>query len=160
MTPDQLGTSRDAGVRWRDEWRSRPISPGAYSSMYGLAAEIRAGWRHLVAPVVERRVGRWVTFRFADPADLQDIPACYVVQVDGVTVYVGQTSSLRTRFKGHNFRAVWPPDHDPVMVTPWGHVEISRVRFKRRISVLRYDWLMHEARLISRLSPLFNERTP
>lgn len=136
--------------------RSRPIPTKGYTYMYGLRDQIERGWRHAVAPIVELRVGRWTAFQFADPADLSCQPACYVVQIDGLVVYVGQTRDLRTRFKGHGFRLLWDEWGALWHRTPWGFYELGRVGFKRR-EVERYgDWLMHECRLIRRLRPSFN----
>lgn len=84
---------------------------------------------------------RWIEFNPLGP--LPNYPCCYVVQLDGVSIYVGQTLGLRGRMHDHR---------------PWLKTLNGRLRIKVRFAERYGDWAMREARLIRRLSPEFNRR--
>jgi len=68
-------------------------------------------------------------------------PACYVIQEDGVTVYVGQTTNLAARMRQHRCGLLR---------------EIKNPRIKVRFGFRFGDWAMRELRLIRRLRPRYN----
>ncbi len=107
----------------------------------------------------ERRRGRWVAFSFHQPVDLPNVPTCYVIKFGSEVAYVGQTRSLRQRFIEHGIRRAEDPNStEDCWVTPWGIFKKRQLTFKRRISENYGDWLMHEARLVRRLQPLWNQQ--
>lgn len=71
-------------------------------------------------------------------------PACYVIQVDGTTVYVGQTSNLRLRMSQHRAGLLKTLDRSKVTV---------KANHGRRYG----DWAARELRLIRRLRPRLNK---
>ena len=81
---------------------------------------------------------------------LRPDPACYVIYMDGVLVYVGQTSNLRTRLSNHDFR--W--SYGNSIITPWGHCQ--KLKMKVNYGRKYGDWAMRELCLIRRLKPKFN----
>ena len=98
-------------------------------------------------------VDRWRSFSPVQPCNLPPEPACYVLLLDGVAVYVGQTVNLRTRFYKHAIRPVGEEEYS----SGWGVLRgylTMKVRFGARYG----DWAMREARLINKLSPRFNKR--
>ena len=79
-------------------------------------------------------------------------PGTYVIFADGVPVYVGSTTNLRSRlFAGHqiNFSR-----YSAYFDTPWG--QFRDVGIAYRPSKRFGDWAMVELRLIRRLQPKFN----
>ena len=92
----------------------------------------------------------WLDFPDVIPKE----PACYAILVSGRVVYVGQTSNLQARFRGHRFRI-----EKGMMILPWGsfpqHLVTAKARFGRRYG----DWAMRELRLIMRLQPHFNVKS-
>jgi hypothetical protein len=82
--------------------------------------------------------------------ELPHEPAVYVIYVEGVASYVGQTVSLRLRFREHKF--MW--GYGPEVQTPWGMAK--DVFIKASKSRKFGDWAMRELRLIRRLRPINN----
>ena len=102
--------------------------------------------------------GRWVEF---DPlsfpafpiSELPNLPAVYVIMVDGITVYVGQSHYLRERINRHGIRLGYANNYH----TPWGAFpDTCRITAKAKLSCRYGDWAMWELRLIRRLKPQFN----
>lgn len=84
---------------------------------------------------------------------LPDKPACYVIQLDGTTIYVGQTVNLKARFFSHGIKKTGPKSYK----SKWGELQgdlCMKVRYAQRYG----DWAMREMRLINRLAPRFNAR--
>jgi hypothetical protein len=77
------------------------------------------------------------------------MPACYVIYLDGVLSYVGQTLDLAKRLSAHGIRLGYG-----VTFTKWG--QFKSVSIKARFGVRLGDWAMREVRLISRLQPPLN----
>jgi hypothetical protein len=93
----------------------------------------------------------WVS---ADPLKywaLPEVPAVYVICVNGRAMYVGQTINLFRRFNAYRMRAAFGVG----ALTPWGQVEGDlSLKFSR--SRRFGDWAMRELRLIRRLRPVWN----
>lgn len=85
---------------------------------------------------------RWVQFQVR--SGLPRLPCCYVIQIDGLTVYVGQTLDLRSRMCTHR--------------RTWLNAASGVVRLKVRFGERYGDWAMREARLIRRLNPPMNKK--
>lgn len=98
-------------------------------------------------------MARWIEHDPTMYHHLPNKPACYAVQFDGRTVYVGQTTMLRTRFN-RRFR---PGYSNRTTFTPWGPVT-ARVTMKYRPALRYGDWAMRELRLIRRLQPEYNRQ--
>lgn len=77
-------------------------------------------------------------------------PGCYVVYIDGVLVYVGQSRNVKGRICSHDFNYGMGGS----VRTPWGY--FTDVYFKVRYTEKYGDWAMIELRLIKRLQPKFN----
>lgn len=101
----------------------------------------------------EPALGRWFGF---DPIYLDGVPAAagvYVIFIDGVAVYVGQSANIRGRLQQHRFN--W--GYDGEIKTPWASYESDRkLTGRAKISRRFGDWAMWELRLIRRLRPAFN----
>lgn len=97
------------------------------------------------------RGSRWVEFDPAFACLAPAKPACYVVYLDGVLSYVGQTTDFRKRMSQHGIDLCrYSEGYD----TPWG--EFDDVIVKARFSSILGDWAMREIRLITRLQPPMN----
>lgn len=98
------------------------------------------------------RGSKWVAF---DPAGISiygpQLPACYVVIVDGRAIYVGQAMNFRARMRDHRIDIA---RYSESYVTPWGQFDsvVVKARFADRFG----DWAMRELRLIRRLQPCMN----
>ncbi|MNL72991.1 hypothetical protein D3C87_1983930 [compost metagenome] len=71
--------------------------------------------------------------------------------MDGILVYVGQTTNLRSRLSSHQIRLTYTRS----IHTKWGfckalHIKVSPSR-------RHGDWAMRELRLIKRLRPVHNQ---
>lgn len=100
-------------------------------------------YKSQLSRIIGRYAGlRWV--EFCPFSELPDLPCCYAIQQDGVTIYVGQTLDLRSRMYDH--RRTWLNELPGI------------VRMKVRFGERYGDWAMREARLIRRLSPEWNQR--
>ena len=86
----------------------------------------------------------------ADDLIFPQRPCVYVVYLDGVLTYIGQTINLRERMQRHAIR--W--GYRPLLITPWGRAEraIVKAGWPRKYG----DWAMRELRLIKRLRPTGN----
>lgn len=93
----------------------------------------------------------WIAF---DPTSdgVPEVPAVYVVYLDGVVVYVGETTRLRSRLTAHGFSI----RYSSLVHTRWGNA--SSVVVKAGMSRRYGDWRYREARLIRRLQPRGNNR--
>lgn len=92
----------------------------------------------------------WCPYR---PREMPPVPACYVIQIDGKTIYVGQTLNLRARFYSHRIKPIGDG-----YKTAWGHVIGDFLGLKVKLGSKYGDWAMREARLVNRLMPMFNLR--
>lgn len=98
---------------------------------------------------------KWITVElFPTEGDMPDmpyqfpsIPACYVIYLDGVVTYIGQTIHLAKRMYAYEFRYAYSNN----VITPWGFTH--RLIVKYRPSIRYGDWAMIELRLIKRLQP-------
>jgi hypothetical protein len=151
---DRWSTERDS---WIHGLMSRGISREQAEREY---ADLGRMLQPRMAPR-ERSSGRWYAADWAgskwivvDPTNLMSLPAapaCYVVTVRGVVVYIGQTANLRKRFYEHKFRFGY--SNNSILV-PWGEcVPIGDLAVKVRHSDRYGDWAMRELRLIRRLQP-------
>lgn len=102
--------------------------------------------------------GKWVEF---DPtcfpafpvSDVPNLPAVYVIMLDSVAVYVGQSHYLRERINRHGIRRGYAKNYH----TPWASFpDTCKLTAKAKLSVRYGDWAMWELRLIRRLKPRFN----
>lgn len=86
---------------------------------------------------------RWISV--ADPQNPTWYgPCCYVIQENGVAIYVGSTLDFKKRMLGHR-KTLLPRLEGKVTI------KIHRGH--------RYgDWAMREMRLIKRLNPIYNFR--
>lgn len=102
---------------------------------------------------------------FTDPRDpaIERRPGVYVIQLDGIAVYVGQSINVQERLRylkrrpefGSLVRVWWV---DPPKYVPNTHKLVPRPGFSIKV---KYTWrcgehLMLEYRLIRRLRPRFN----
>ena len=103
----------------------------------------------------------WIKF---DPTK-NDLPASagvYVIFVDGLAVYAGQSLNMKQRFSrgggGHGIRHGYARN----IITPWGDFpnggDKPSVTGKYRTPKRYGEHLMWEARLIMKLQPKFNQR--
>lgn len=77
----------------------------------------------------------------------------YVVYVDGVMSYIGQSCDIANRFSEHKIRH----GYAKVIRTPWGDFPLgTSLVIKVKRSKVLGDWAMWEIRLIHRLRPIFN----
>lgn len=97
------------------------------------------------------RGSRWVSLDAGFPMMFPAKPACYVIYLDGVLSYIGQTNDLRKRMAGHGIDIC---RYSEGFDTPWGQYDdvVIKARFGSRFG----DWAMREARLIARLQPPLN----
>lgn len=99
------------------------------------------------------RGSKWVTLDWEIFSNyIPGLPACYVVYLDGVLSYVGQTHNLRERLKGHRLRHGYAKNFH----TPWGSP--LKLVIKARFPDRHGDWAMRELRLLKRLKPGANKR--
>ena len=96
---------------------------------------------------------RWFEYSPHAPGQIPPLPACYVITLDGVSIYVGQTLNLRTRFYKHGIKCTGESQWQ----TRWGPLT-GEMRLKVKYGQRYGDWCMREARLIQRLQPRFNLR--
>lgn len=99
----------------------------------------------------DHRGSKWLTI---DPLEVRPVPAlpgCYVIYLDGVLSYIGQSANLRKRFFGHGINYA---RYSNWIVTPWGYFRSvhAKVRFASNLG----DQAMREVRLIHRLRPPIN----
>ena len=100
-------------------------------------------------------VGNWISINpvGVNPyVEVPRVPACYVVYLEGVLTYVGQTVNLNHRLQEH----IECARYSQMLLTPWG--DCINVLVKYRPSRRFGDWAMHELRLIKRLQPIGNIR--
>ena len=96
----------------------------------------------------------WVAYNPCKPSSLPIGAAVYVVLIDGIAVYVGQSQRLRARFYEHRFRHGYAKD----IITPWGDFDSEQsIIVKCKESKKIGDWAMWEIRLIHKLKPTFNK---
>lgn len=102
----------------------------------------------------EWKPGRWVSFDPVYPRSLPRAPGVYVILLDGVAVYVGQSADVRGRLNAHNIR----PGYGGELITPWKIVTPAPALIEGRAKLSRRfgDWAMWELRLIRSLRPRFN----
>lgn len=88
---------------------------------------------------------RWIRW---DPygSFLPKRPCCYVLFVNGIAVYVGQTMNLRARIQAHKTDGMLK------------RLGTEGVTMKAHFGYRYGDWLMREARLILKLQPIHNQR--
>lgn len=80
-------------------------------------------------------------------------PAVYLIQIDGITVYVGQSLRLRGRIYSHKFRYGYGKN----IILPWCDIDLpSEITLKYKVSKVVGDWAMWEIRLIHKLKPIYN----
>lgn len=98
-------------------------------------------------------MSHWVT---SDPFSTWKLPTCaavYVISINGVAVYVGQSNSLRQRIQFHKFRYGYGRN----MILPWCDIhDTNHVTIKYKTTKVIGDWAMWEIRLIHRLQPRYN----
>jgi hypothetical protein len=109
---------------------------------------------HRVGDWRTHQPGRWEAYGLPSRS-LPRFAGVYVVQIDGLSVYVGSSVDIANRFCEHAFR----PGYRKNVITPWGDFPDStpltlKVRRSRRVG----DWAMWEIRLIKRLRPEFNRQ--
>lgn len=78
-----------------------------------------------------------------------DFPAVYVIYLDGILSYVGQSNTPRFRFRQHGFQEI-----KDLIKTPWG--VFNQILVKIKYSKQYGKEAMIEKRLIKRLKPRFN----
>lgn len=94
----------------------------------------------------------WKVFENLPDAVLPDLPACYVVYLDGKLTYIGHTSNLRKRlYGGHQINFA---RYSHTIDTPWGFAD--SVRVKAHFGTRYGEWAMRELRLIHKLRPPAN----
>lgn len=94
---------------------------------------------------------KWITFDVATLRDtLPRVPACYVVYLDGVLSYIGQSVDFGKRISMHGIRLTYGAS----IATKWGC--FKSVVIKARFADRTGDWAMREIRLIKRLQPPLN----
>lgn len=94
---------------------------------------------------------KWHTYDIATLCmSLPREPACYVIYLDGVLSYVGQSTDFAKRISMHGIR----PGYGNSIATKWGY--FTSVVVKARFSSRYGDWAMRELRLIKRLQPPLN----
>lgn len=98
----------------------------------------------LISKLPYRGEPRWIKLDPFAPNFLPSHACCYVIQLDGKTIYVGQTLNLRDRFYSHTLHRQHPREQITL-----------KVKFGQRYG----DWAMREARLVERLKPILNVRT-
>jgi len=94
---------------------------------------------------------RWIRYAFErGAAGILNIPACYVIYLDGALSYIGQTCEMRKRLQTYR---ICNSDSDGI-ITPWGIYRsvIIKIRYGTKYG----DWAMREARLIYRIQPPLN----
>jgi predicted GIY-YIG superfamily endonuclease len=91
-------------------------------------------------------MSQWSEF---DPCsnELPDVPACYVLTVDGKYLYVGSTNHLYRRFLVHDIQLAWGAGY----LTPWGQCSSIRARYR-----VTNEYRDLESRLIRKLQPSLN----
>jgi excinuclease UvrABC nuclease subunit len=95
----------------------------------------------------------WKSFDPLKPALIPANAGVYVLFLDGVPVYVGQSNNLRARIYFHKFRYGYAKD----IITPWGAFsDDCKFVIKCKVSRRLGDWAMWEIRLIHKLKPKFN----
>ena len=99
-------------------------------------------------------MSNWMVVSFDEKQwpKIESRPGCYVVYLDGVLSYVGQSTNVRERLlRGHQIE--WAK-YSKRTVTPWGRFlsVIVKIAYSRRYG----DWAMRELRLIARLQPHLN----
>lgn len=100
----------------------------------------------------EWQKSRWVAIDGSNgPLGAPPVPACYVIYLDGVLSYIGQTIDLRKRMAAHKIDVCRYSSHTN---TCWG--QFDQVIVKAHFGVRYGDWAMRELRLIRRLSPPMN----
>lgn len=85
------------------------------------------------------------------PLGFPPLPACYVIYLDGVLSYIGQTTNLRKRIAGHKIDICRYSNH---VSSVWG--QYRSIRVKVNFGTRYGDWAMRELRLIHRLQPRLN----
>ena len=98
----------------------------------------------------QKWLGYWSPWQ---PIEMPPVPACYVIQLDGKTIYVGQTLNLRSRFYAHGIKPIGEG-----YKTAWGRLSGDFLGLKVKLGSKYGDWAMREARLVKRLQPVFNVR--
>lgn len=98
----------------------------------------------------KNKSSKWVVFEGTEPYLMPNSPGCYVIYLDGLLSYIGQSSNIRKRFQNYQIRQ----GYSSLIFTPWGQFEsvITKVHFGDKYG----DWAMRELRLIKRLQPQLN----
>ena len=97
--------------------------------------------------------GTWESFDMGGPRRIPSRPGVYVAQINGMTIYVGQSIDLRARIATYRIRNGF----DGEIITPWGKFpRTDSVVIKFKVSRRMGDWAMWEIRLIHKLKPKFN----
>ena len=96
------------------------------------------------------RKDKWICVTGGDVAakHIWDIPAVYVIYIDGILSYVGQSNTPQFRFRQHGFGFYQK------YITPWGEFDDLYAKIKHPS---KYgEEAMIEKRLIRKLRPRFN----
>jgi hypothetical protein len=99
---------------------------------------------------------RWSTYFYHDLPSLPESPGTYVAYSALWVAYVGESSSLRSRWQQHALKVIgYDADRQPILShRDWG--TIGEFRLKVRLERRYGERLMREARLIRKLRPKFN----
>lgn len=96
---------------------------------------------------------KWIAYDFDRTPLIQfeRRPGCYVVYLDGIIRYVGQSTNVQKRILSHRIRV----GYSSCYLTPWGEADtvIVKVRYSERYG----DWAMRELRLIRWFNPAGNK---
>jgi excinuclease UvrABC nuclease subunit len=96
-------------------------------------------------------MSRWIKFWWDDVnLNVTHDPGVYVIYLDGVISYVGQSSDISKRLKTH----IQIAHYSSMCVTPWGRYRdvFVKVSYSKKYG----DWAMRELRLIKKLQPQYN----
>lgn len=99
----------------------------------------------------KRTIGpnKWVVFLGCELHNVWEYPGVYVIYLDGLLSYVGQSNTPRFRFRQHGLR-----DGIEGYPTPWGVFKDMYVKIKYPA---KYGMeAMIEKRIIRKLKPRFN----
>lgn len=99
-------------------------------------------------------MSRWQEHFWHDMFGELPVPAkgcCYVIYLDGVLTYIGQTGNFKQRMYGYNIHRI---EWGKFIKTPWG--VCSTIKIKVNYGKRFADWAMRELRLIRRLQPPAN----
>ena len=95
----------------------------------------------------------WQKYPFRKFNQIPNKPGVYVICIDGLPVYVGQSFDVRSWLYAHNIRYGYARN----ILLPWGSIPDNQlVSVKVGFSKKYGDWTMRELRLIRRLQPKYN----